>query len=440
MHEIAVRDRSHIGICEQSAGDRRKTLYSRPRKGNTNDTQIFFPIWLLSAWLAAAGTLGQSPKVVVVADRPRVDVERSLGCKDSTAATGSNGDGNADLINAALTNTNLGYPFYFPGKRWNIQEALVNNPTTGHRWEGNGLSRLDGGTTSPSSLNGPTSKIVWTANQITLSGSAGATGSTADDSSATLTVDLSGVTTNELKLWTLRITGGTNFTPSTYTILSVSGNELTLDRDPSSGGAGSALTGRIQAMDLSSLRVTGVTTLSDGLTISRSTSDQTAVSITGNGTGSGVLLVGGSGGGDGLSVLGSGGGAGFKAVIGSGSTRAILTNGISEIQGLMLTGGLDITRPSGNAVSITATSGHGVSISGGGTDAHGLLLTGGTGGTSDGLKAVAGTGGVPVRGDITGNVTGNLNGAIGGLSDSAHSLISSARIAPPTMHRRCLGR
>ena len=121
----------------------------------------------------------------------------------------------------------------------------MNNPTTGHRWEGNGLSRLDGGTTSPSSLNGPTSKIVWNANQITLSGSAGATGSTANDSSATLTVDLSGVTTNELKLWTLRITGGTNFTPGTYTILSVSGNELTLDRDPSSGGAGSDLIGRI---------------------------------------------------------------------------------------------------------------------------------------------------------------------------------------------------
>ncbi len=44
--------------------------------------------------------------------------------------------------------------------------------------------------------------------------------------------------------------------------------------------------------------------------------------------------------------------------------------------------------------------GHGINIAANGTSKHGLFVTGGTAGTSDGIKAVAGTGGVDIRGSI----------------------------------------
>ncbi len=127
---------------------------------------------------------------------------------------------------------------------------------------------------------------------------------------------------------------------------------------------------------LGALTVTGVTThtgnvvLSDGLTISApSTTNRPGLDIAGNGTGAGIKSTGGATG-IGFSVIG-------------GAT-------------------------SGDGIKVTTTSGHGVNLAPVGTSMHGLLVTGGNGGTSDGIKAAAGTGGVDIRGNITGNITGTL--------------------------------
>jgi hypothetical protein len=129
------------------------------------------------------------------------------------------------------------------------------------------------------------------------------------------------------------------------------------------GAAGGvAIAGANAATTFATLTVTGATTLTgnvalaDGLTIAApSTTNRAGLSITGNGTGAGLLVRGG-------------------------------------------------------------TSGHGIDTAAAGSSTHGLLATGGTGGTSDGIKAVAGTGGVDIRGAITGNITGNLSGSANSVS------------------------
>jgi hypothetical protein len=69
---------------------------------------------------------------------------------------------------------------------------------------------------------------------------------------------------------------------------------------------------------------------------------------------------------------------------------------------------------------VSAANGNGVSVSAAGVSKHGLTITGGSGGTSDGIKAVAGTGGVPIRGDITGNLTGSVSSINGTTFESIH--------------------
>src|SRR6185312_11234590 len=67
-------------------------------------------------------------------------------------------------------------------------------------------------------------------------------------------------------------------------------------------------------------------------------------------------------------------------------------------------------------------SGHGASFAAAGTSKHGLLATGGSAGTSDGIKGTAGVGGVDIRGNITGNVTGNLSGSVGSVTGAVGSV------------------
>ncbi len=59
--------------------------------------------------------------------------------------------------------------------------------------------------------------------------------------------------------------------------------------------------------------------------------------------------------------------------------------------------GLAVTTTSGDGVSVTPTAGSALVLTGQGTSKHAALLTGGTAGTSDGLKLVAGSGGVGLR-------------------------------------------
>jgi hypothetical protein len=134
------------------------------------------------------------------------------------------------------------------------------------------------------------------------------------------------------------------------------------------------------------LTVTGMTTMSDGLTINRSTSNQNALSINGNGTGIGVAINGGAT------------GAGVR--INGGSTSGAA---------------LSIQTISGDAIFIAATAGHGINVSGNGASKHGIVATGGTSGTSDGMCLVAGSGGVALRAaTTTATITGNLTGSVTG--------------------------
>jgi hypothetical protein len=77
---------------------------------------------------------------------------------------------------------------------------------------------------------------------------------------------------------------------------------------------------------------------------------------------------------------------------------------------------------SGDGIKVTTTSGHGVNLAPVGTSMHGCLATGGNGGTSDGIKAAAGTGGVDLRAAITGNITGNLSGSAGSVTGAVGSV------------------
>ncbi len=144
---------------------------------------------------------------------------------------------------------------------------------------------------------------------------------------------------------------------------------------------------------LAALTVTGATTLTGnvalaaGLTITQSTTNGAGLSITGNGTGQGIISTGGA----------TGPGAKF---VGGGTSGD----------------GIDIATTSGDGLSITPTAGSALVLTANGTSKHGAVITGGTGGTSDGLKAVAGTGGVPIRGDLTSNITGNLSGSVGSVT------------------------
>lgn len=128
---------------------------------------------------------------------------------------------------------------------------------------------------------------------------------------------------------------------------------------------------------LGALTITGATTLtgnmvlSDGLTISApSTGNRAGLDITGNGTGAAIKATGGAT------------GIGFS-IIGGGT--------------------------SGDGIKVTTTVGHGINLAPVGTSKHGLFATGGDAGTSDGIKAAAGTGGVDIRGNITGNLVGTVS-------------------------------
>jgi hypothetical protein len=222
---------------------------------------------------------------------------------------------------------------------------------------------------------------------------------------------------------------------------------------------------------LGALTVTGATThtgnvsMAAGLTITQSSGNTSAVSITGNGTGHGITVASGSGAtgnainaaaastngngfvasgaGTGDGFTGTGGatgrgihviggatsGAGFRAEATAGNSNATEFLGQGSENGLSVTGGgtgaavaivgggtsgvgVSITTTSGDGLSITPTAGHGITTTGNGASKHGMSITGGTAGTSDGIHAAAGTGGVDIRGNITGNLTGNVSGNV----------------------------
>lgn len=159
------------------------------------------------------------------------------------------------------------------------------------------------------------------------------------------------------------------------------------------------------------------------LTLSSGGGNGNGLNASGNGTGHGIL---GTGGATGNGVRGVGGatsGAGIRGqgtngnaqgiyAVGQGSAAGLRADGGATGNGISAVGG----GTSGNGINITTTSGHGINIAPVGTNMHGIVSTGGNGGTSDGIKGVAGTGGVDIRGNITGNLTGNVSGSVGSVT------------------------
>ncbi len=202
---------------------------------------------------------------------------------------------------------------------------------------------------------------------------------------------------------------------------------------------------------LGALTVTGATTLTgnvalaDGLSIAApSTSNRAGLDIAGNGTGAalkltagatgnGLLAAGGATSGSAVKFTGTAGNAIALEIVGQGSAAGLSTTGGATGQGMKVVGG----GTSGDGIAVTTTSGNAMSLVATGTSMHGLVVTGGNGGTSDGLKAVAGTGGVPIRGNITGNITGTIDTATnltnaptsGDLTSTMKTSVSTAALA-----------
>jgi hypothetical protein len=277
-----------------------------------------------------------------------------------------------------------------------------------------------------------------------------------------------------------------------FTVASSIGKALYIN-DVAPGGSGGHMISGVNAgtTTLGALTVTGVSTftgnviLSDGLTISApSTLNRAGISVTGNGTGSGLAVTGGSTGhgilatsgsgatgngifavaastdGSGMRITGAGAfpglvviggsgvtGAGILASAGGGDNAGIVAAGFGAGAGLQVSGGS--TGPgfsivgggvSGDGIKTTTISGHGMNIAATGASKHGIFVTGGTAGVSDGIRAVAGTGGVDIRGNITGNITGTLDTVtttinVTTVNGLAANVITAASIADAAIDR-----
>lgn len=172
-----------------------------------------------------------------------------------------------------------------------------------------------------------------------------------------------------------------------------------------------------------------------GMSITQSTANADALVVTGNGTGNGASFKSGTGAtGQGINITSqatngsalvctaAGTGTGFSASGGTSGKGALFAAGATGTAGLAVTGGgtsgagITVTTTSGDAIQAIATAGNGLTVTANGTSKHGAVITGGTAGTSDGLKCVAGTGGVDIRGAVTGNITGNVSGSVGSVT------------------------
>jgi hypothetical protein len=152
------------------------------------------------------------------------------------------------------------------------------------------------------------------------------------------------------------------------------------------------------------------------------------LSATGGATGIGITAVGGATSGSGFKTTGTAGNAIALEIVGQGSAAGIQATGGATGSAFKLVGGgtsghgLAVTTTAGDGFNLTPTAGNGITATANGTSKHGIVATGGTAGTSDGLKAAAGTGGVDIRGGQTGDVTGNLSGSVGSVTGAVGSV------------------
>jgi hypothetical protein len=198
--------------------------------------------------------------------------------------------------------------------------------------------------------------------------------------------------------------------------------------DPNGGDGGVMTQGVTQDIAIKSLTVSN--SAGTAVTFSSTGSNGTGLVATGNGsgygayfgggvTGVGFICIGGATSGDGVIMEANGSGRGLVLaaagnnyglqVAGAGSNSGVIVTGGPTGDALSLVGGstsgrgITIATTSGDGISILPTAGNGILVTANGTSKHGIILTGGTAGTSDGLKLVAGTGGVGLRGQVASN-------------------------------------
>lgn len=151
-------------------------------------------------------------------------------------------------------------------------------------------------------------------------------------------------------------------------------------------------------MDLSSLNVTGTTTytgnvaLANGLSISRTSANGNAVTLTGSGTGEGLKATGGA----------EGNGAEFNSGIDGGSGITSICSSPTGYAMRIVSGGTHGVFIQGDSANVGPGESSGIYISSGSTNGPGLTVVG------------SGTGA-----DILADITGNLSGTIGGFSTTA---------------------
>lgn len=148
---------------------------------------------------------------------------------------------------------------------------------------------------------------------------------------------------------------------------------------------------------------TGAGTTKHGINAAGGSTTSHGILATGGGVGHGIQATSGIGG-DGIRATSAATNGNGLNLVGAGTGAGLLSTGGATGQGFLIVGG----GTSGDGIKVTTTSGHGMNLAPVGSSMHGLFVTGGNAGTSDGIKAVAGTGGVPIRGDITGNITGTV--------------------------------
>lgn len=135
---------------------------------------------------------------------------------------------------------------------------------------------------------------------------------------------------------------------------------------------------------LAAMTVTGALTVSDGLNISCTTADRSAVQFTGNGTGHGLLSKSGSGAtGSGIyaqsqataghGIIGVATGTTGNGIYGYGGTSS--GNGIKGQGGDSGGYGIEATAASGSAIHAQSSSGYGFEIVAGGTNISAIKLT-----------------------------------------------------------------
>lgn len=177
------------------------------------------------------------------------------------------------------------------------------------------------------------------------------------------------------------------------------------------------------------LTTTGVGTTKHGINAAGGATTSHGIAAVGGGVGHGIAATSGGGAtGDGINATSASTNGNGLATAGVGTGSGHISTGGATGPGAKFVGGsssgdgIDVTTTAGDGISVTPTAGSAIVATANGASKHGLVVTGGTSGTSDGFKAVAGTGGVPIRGNITGNITGNLSGSAGSVTGAVGSV------------------